>query len=248
MATDDRPAQRIRFYAPQDGVVFALNAADGMYLRPETRAMSLADTGSVWLMVDVFERDMGLVTMDMRAEARFEHLPGRVFTGEIDYIFPELDAQTRTLRVRLRFDNADGLLRPNMFANVSLIPAEAQEALTVPSEAVIRTGRAERVILRQADDTFRPRLVTTGLRGGFGAGGRTEIVQGLAPGDEVVASAQFLIDSESALNAGMMRFAPTDAEPAMGKGVLASLDSDRRLARNGNTLCHSLGCVSGGPG
>ncbi|HMB12756.1 MAG TPA: efflux RND transporter periplasmic adaptor subunit, partial [Roseovarius sp.] len=241
MAQAVSPSQRIRFYAPQDGVVFALAAADGMFLNPQTRAMSLADTSSVWLIVDVFERDMGRLSSDMRAEARFDHLPGRVFTGEIDYIFPELDAETRTLRVRLRFDNEDGLLRPNMFANVSLIPAEAQEALTVPSEAVIRTGRAERVILKQADDTFRPRLVTTGLRDGFGAGGRTEIVQGLAPGDEVVASAQFLIDSESALNAGMMRFAPTDAEPAMGKGVLASLDSDRRLARIGHEPIEALG-------
>jgi len=241
MAQAESPSQRIRFYAPQDGVVFALAAADGMFLNPQTRAMSLADTSSVWLIVDVFERDMGRLSSNMRAEARFDHLPGRVFTGEIDYIFPELDAETRTLRVRLRFDNEDGLLRPNMFANVSLIPAEAQEALTVPSEAVIRTGRAERVILKQADDTFRPRLVTTGLRGGFGAGGRTEIVQGLAPGDEVVASAQFLIDSESALNAGMMRFAPTDAEPAIGKGVLASLDRDRRQARIEHEPIEALG-------
>ena len=241
MAQAVSPSQRIRFYAPQDGVVFALAAADGMFLNPQTRAMSLADTSSVWLIVDVFERDMGRLSSNMRAEARFDHLPGRVFAGEIDYIFPELDTETRTLRVRLRFDNEDGLLRPNMFANVSLIPAEAQEALTVPSEAVIRTGRAERVILKQADDTFRPRLVTTGLRDGFGAGGRTEIVQGLAPGDEVVASAQFLIDSESALNAGMMRFAPTDAEPAIGKGVLASLDRDRRQARIEHELIEALG-------
>ena len=241
MAQADGPTQRIRFYAPQDGVVYALSAADGMYLRPETRAMSLADTGSVWLMVDVFERDMGLVTMDMRAEARFEHLPGRVFTGEIDYIFPELDAKTRTLRVRLRFDNADGLLRPNMFANVALIPLEDRQALTVPSEAVIRTGRAERVILRQADGSFRPRLVTTGLRGSFGAGGRTEIVQGLSPGDEVVASAQFLIDSESALNAGMMRFAPTDDAPATGKGMLVALDPVTRRARIAHEAVEALG-------
>jgi len=241
MATDDRPAQRIRFYAPQDGVVYALNAADGMYLRPDTRAMSLADTGSVWLMVDVFERDMGLVTPDMRAEARFDHLPGQVFRGEIDYIFPELDAETRTLRVRLRFDNDKGLLRPNMFAKVALVPGKTRQALTVPSEAVIRTGRAERVILRLTDGSFRPRLVTTGLRGGFADGRRTEIVQGLAPGDEVVASAQFLIDSESALNAGMMRFAPTEADPATGKGVLLSLDTGTRRARIAHAPIEALG-------
>lgn len=241
MAVADRPAQRIRFYAPQDGVVYALNAADGMYLRPDTRAMSLADTSSVWLLVDVFERDMGMLTKDMTAEARFDHLPGRVFAGEIDYIFPELDAETRTLRVRLRFDNADGLLRPNMFANVALVPSQGREALTVPSEAVIRTGRAERVILRLADGSFRPRLVTTGLRGGFGAGQRTVIVQGLAPGDEVVASAQFLIDSESALNAGMMRFAPTEAEPVTGKGVLVSLEPGQRQARIAHAAIEPLG-------
>src|SRR6056297_1747619 len=241
MATDDRPAQRIRFYAPQDGVVYALNAADGMYLRPDTRAMSLADTGSVWLMVDVFERDMGLVTPNMRAEARFDHLPGQLFRGEIDYIFPELDAETRTLRVRLRFDNDKGLLGPNMFAKVALVPGETRQALTVPSEAVIRTGRAERVILRLTDGSFRPRLVTTGLRGGFTDGRRTEIVQGLAPGDEVVASAQFLIDSESALNAGMMRFAPTEADPATGKGVLLSLDTGTRRARIAHAPIEALG-------
>lgn len=231
MAQAETPAQRIRYYAPQDGVVIALAGADGMFLRPETRALSLGDLSSVWLIVDVFERDMGQITPDMRAEARIEHLPGRVFAGEIDYIFPELDPETRTLRLRLRFDNAEGLLRPNMFANVTLIPPQARTALTVPSEAVIRTGRAERVILRTDEGTFRPRLVTTGLRGGFGAGGRTEIVQGLEPGDEVVASAQFLIDSESALNAGMMRFAPTETAPVAARGLLVAFDPETRRAR-----------------
>src|SRR6056297_1063827 len=231
MALADAPAERIRYYAPQDGVVIALDAADGMFLRPETRAMSLADLSSVWVMVDVFERDMGRLTPDMKAEARFDHLPGQVFTGTVEYIFPQLDPETRTLRARLRFDNTDGLFKPNMFARVSLLPAQARPALTVPSEAVIRTGRAERVVLRTAQGTFLPRLVTTGLRGAFGDTTRTEILQGLAPGDVVVASAQFLIDSESALNAGMLRFAATDAAPVSGKGVLVSLDPATARAR-----------------
>lgn len=231
MAQGAEPAQHIRVYAPQDGVVTNLDAADGMYLKPENRVMTLADLSSVWLVVDVFEQDIGRLSEDMTAEARFEHLPGRVFTGAIDYIYPQLDAKTRTLPVRLRFDNTDGLLKPNMFGAVSLIPMKTREALTVPSEAVIRTGRAERVILKTADGVFRPRLVTTGLRDSFGAGGRTEIVQGLGPGEEVVASAQFLIDSESALSAGLTRFAPTEAEPARGEGVLLSLDPRTRRAR-----------------
>ncbi|MEO1470603.1 MAG: efflux RND transporter periplasmic adaptor subunit [Pseudomonadota bacterium] len=230
MAAADAPAQNIRVYAPQDGVVIALAGADGMYLTPETRAMSLSNLSSVWLLVDVFERDVGRLTADMRAEARFEHLPGRLFQGEIDYIFPELDPETRTLRARLRFENGEGLLKPNMFATVSLTPGTTREAVTVPSEAVIRTGRAERVVLKTGDGVFRPRFVTTGLRSGFGDGTRTEIVQGLEPGDEVVASAQFLIDSESALNAGLQRFAPTEAAPAQAKGVLVALDPGRRHA------------------
>lgn len=224
------PAEHIRVYAPQDGVVVDLAAADGMFLKPETRALSLVDLSSLWLLVDVFERDLGQLSPDMKVEARFEALPGKVFQGKIDYIYPELDSKTRTLPVRLQFDNREGLLRPRMFGTVSLLPATTREAVTVPSEAVIRTGRAERVILRTGDGTFQPRLVTTGLRDSFGEGGRTEIVQGLAPGEVVVASAQFLIDSESALSAGLMRFAPTEAEPAVGKGILVSLDEDKGIA------------------
>lgn len=230
MATAPTAAKRIKYYAPQDGVVIGLTAADGMFLQPNTRAMSLGDLSSVWLLADVFERDIGRLSDDMMAEARFEHIPNRVFTGEIDYIFPELDSMTRTLQVRLRFDNAEGILKPNMFANVSLLPRVSRQALTVPSEAVIRTGRAERVILKTDDGTFRPRLVTTGLRDGFGSAGRTVIEQGLAPGDSVVASAQFLIDSESALNAGMLRFAPTEAAPVDAKGVLTGFDPETRNA------------------
>lgn len=182
------------------------------------------------MLVDIFERDIGRLSPDMKVEARFEALPGQLFHGKIDYIYPALDPKTRTLPVRLQFDNQDGLLRPKMFGTVSLLPVTTREAVTVPSEAVIRTGRAERVILQTGDGRFQPRLVTTGLRDSFGAGGRTEIVQGLAPGEVVVASAQFLIDSESALSAGLMRFAPTESDPAAGKGILVALDQDRGIA------------------
>lgn len=230
MARASEPAEHIRVYAPQDGVVTDLTAADGMYLKPETRAMSLSNLSTVWLVVDVFERDLARLTENMTAEARFDHLPGRTFTGEIDYVYPELDVKTRTLPVRLRLENVEGVLRPNMFGSVALIPTETRDVVTVPSEAVIRTGRAERVILKAGDGVFRPRLVTTGLRDGFGQGGRTEIVQGLGPGEEIVASAQFLIDSESALSAGLTRIAPTEAEPARGAGVLLSLDREARRA------------------
>ena len=224
------PARNIDVLASQDGVVISLEAADGMFLQPGVRAVSVTDLRAVWLIVDVFERDIARMTDDMRAVARFEHLNGRTFEGVVDYVYPELDPETRTLPVRLRFDNSEGLLRPNMFGNVSLIPNQTRMALTVPTEAIIRTGSAERVILKTGEGTFKPRLITTGLRDNFGEGGRTEVVQGLAPGEEVVASAQFLIDSESALSAGLMRMAPTDAAPARGTGVLIALNAETRMA------------------
>lgn len=239
-ATRQAP-RNIRVEAPRSGVVVSLAAADGMYLQPATQAVSIADLSSVWLIVDVFERDVARLTGSMRAIARFEHLPGRTFEGEIDYIYPELDSKTRTLPVRLRFDNAEGLLRPGMFGTVSLVPEGARQALTVPSEAVIRTGSGERVILKTAEGTFKPRLVTTGLRGDFGNGSRTEILQGLNIGEEVVASAQFLIDSESALGAGTMRMAPSEAAPVRGSGELVDLDADRRAATIRHPALEGLG-------
>ncbi|QBR36076.1 efflux RND transporter periplasmic adaptor subunit [Leisingera sp. NJS201] len=229
--TSGIPERNIEVEAPQDGVLISLEAADGMFLQPGTRAASLTELSTVWLIVDVFERDIAKLTDNMLAEARFEHLPSRVFKGAVDYIYPELDAVTRTLPVRLQFDNSDMLLRPNMFGTVSLIPSENRMALTVPTEAIIRTGTAERVILKTGDGTFKPRLITAGLRDNFGDGGRTEVAQGLEPGEEVVASAQFLIDSESALNAGLMRMAPTDEAPARGSGELIALDFESRTAK-----------------
>lgn len=234
-------ARRIRVAAPRDGVVIGLAAADGMFLQPSTQAVSITDLSEVWLIVDVFERDIARMTDDMHAIARFEHLPGQTFEGQIDYVYPELDPQTRTLPVRLRFDNAEGLLRPNMFGSVSLVPLQTRTALTVPSEAIIRTGAAERVILKTGEGTFMPRLITTGLRDNFGDGGRTEVVQGLTPGEEVVASAQFLIDSESALSAGLMRMAPTDEAPARGTGKLIALDRETRVATIRHDALESLG-------
>ena len=233
-------ARNLKVYAPQDGVVISLGAADGMYLQPNTRAVSLTELSTVWLIVDVFERDIARLTDDMTAVVEFEHLNGRIFEGRIEYIYPELEATTRTLPVRLRIDNSEGLLKPNMFGTVKLIPNETRKAVTVPTEAIIRTGGAERVVLKTGEGTFKPRLITTGLRDDFDEGGRTEVIQGLTPGEEVVASAQFLIDSESALNAGLIRMAPTDVAPARGSGELVAIDLSTRIATIKHDALESL--------
>ncbi len=227
---------RLQVYAPQDGVVVTLAASDGMFLKPETEAVTLTDLSSVWLLADVFERDIGRLDPAMTAVARVDHLPGRRFEGAIDYIHPELDATTRTLPVRLRFDNRDGLLMPNMFAQVSLIADTGRPVVSVPAEAVIRTGRGERVILALPEGRFRPRLVTTGSKNGD----RVEIAQGLQAGERVATSAQFLIDSESNLSAGFLRMAPTDAAPAEGRGELVALDLEDRRATIRHDAMESL--------
>jgi len=201
METIGAPAEYLRVTAPQSGVVTSLGATEGMYLEPGMRAVSITDLATVWVIADVFERDIGKLIKGMNAEVNFEPLPGEVFKGDVDYIYPELDPKTRTLSVRIRLKNEDGKLRPNMFGTVRLRETQTEEAVTVLSEAVIRTGRAERVILKTGDGSFKPRLVTTGLRDGFGEGARTQIVQGLAPGEEVVASAQFLIRHSSSSTA-----------------------------------------------
>ena len=241
--TVDRVGQAAEFLqvtAPQSGVITSLSASEGMYLQPGVRALSITDLSSVWVLADVFERDIGRLTEGMKAEARFDPLPNEVFVGEVDYIYPELDQKTRTLTVRLRFKNEDGRLKPNMYGRIKLEADNNREAVTVPSEAIIRTGRAERVILKTGEGVFKPRLITTGLRDGFGSGGRTEIVQGLNAGEEVVASAQFLIDSESALSAGMTRMAPTDAEQVSGKGKLVSVNDNRNTVTIAHTSIAAL--------
>ncbi|GHB46056.1 hemolysin D [Pseudovibrio japonicus] len=226
MAQASKPGDVFKVFAPQSGVVTTLEAADGMYLQPDSMALRLADMSSVWLMVDVFEQDIARLSPNSQVLASFEHLPGMVLEGRIDYIYPELDVVTRTLPVRLYFDNSEGLLRPNMFGRVTIIPAETRSAVTIPTSALIRTGMSERVILKAGDGTFVPRIVTPGLTGSFGEGSRTEILQGLQAGEEVVTSAQFLIDSESSLSAGMGRMSPSQGVPIWSNGTVTKVDPE----------------------
>ncbi|MGH0002298.1 efflux RND transporter periplasmic adaptor subunit [Pseudovibrio ascidiaceicola] len=225
MARASNPAKVFKVYAPQSGVVTTLEAADGMYLQPDSIALTLSDMSSVWLMVDVFEQDIARLTKNSDVLASFEHLPGQVLEGRIDYIYPELDAVTRTLPVRLHFDNSKGVLRPNMFGRVTIIPSETRSAVTVPASALIRTGSSDRVILQTEDGTFQPRMVTPGLTGRFGGGSRTEILQGLEAGEEVVTSAQFLIDSESSLSAGLARMSSAQDGPIWGDGAVTKFEA-----------------------
>jgi Cu(I)/Ag(I) efflux system membrane fusion protein len=227
-------SENIRILAPQDGVVASLSVREGMYVQPNTPVMELADLSSVWLQADVFEAQAEWVAVGQAAEARLDYLAGEVFSGQVDYVYPVLDPKTRTLRVRLRFDNPSEILKPNMYARVSIFGRLHPNALVVPKEALIRAPDRDRVVIALGDGRFTVREVLPGIE----SGQWVEIVAGLEIGEEVVTSAQFLIDSEASLAGSIQRLDDDAArrEPRFRDDVFASgrvdaLDPERRKIR-----------------
>ena len=201
--------QTVTFNSPQQGVVDDLNIREGFFVGPDTTLMSIGALQDVWVEAEVFESQAGLVRVGQPVTMHLDYLPGRTWRGQVDYIYPSLEASTRTLRVRLRFNNADGQLRPNMFAQIRIETGDENPTITIPREALIRTGSQDRVVLALGDGRFKSVAVTAGRV----AGETVEILAGLKPGQEIVASAQFLLDSESSKSADFERMkpAPDDA-------------------------------------
>jgi len=193
--------QRVTVYAPHDGIVASLNVREGMYVKLATEVMSLADLSTVWVLAEVFEQETGWVKRGQPAEVRLSFQPGRTWEGEVEYVYPNLDPKTRTLRARLRFANPDRALKPNMYADVTIYGGPRRDILVIPREALIRTGREQRVILDLGGGRFAPREVVSGME----SGDYVEIIAGLSAGERVVTSGQFLIDSEASLKASLQR-------------------------------------------
>jgi Cu(I)/Ag(I) efflux system membrane fusion protein len=191
----------VTYYARQDGIVTTLNTPEGMFVKPATRIMSLVDLSRVWVQVEVFEHQADWVAVGLPAEMHLSFLPDQKWKGEVAYVYPELDAKTRTLRVRLEFDNPEEALKLNMYANVNLFAGPKDDILYIPRKALINSGRETRVILDQGEGRFRARKVTAGME----SGDYVEIISGISEGDRVVVSGQFLIDSEASLKASLMR-------------------------------------------
>ena len=236
LAKTRRVPQTISILAAQNGVVSMLKVREGMFVKPGTVVMSLADLSSVWLLAEVFERQANWVKVGQWADVTMGFVPGKTWEGKVEYVYPQLDSKTRTLKARLRFDNPGELLKPNMFAKVAIYGGAKKELITVPTEALIRTGKEQRVIMALGEGRFAPRDVVAGME----SGGYIEIKKGLKVGEEVVVSGQFLIDSEASLKASLMRMMDTsskdkmssdmkmqdDAVMIMGKGVIKKVMSD----------------------
>lgn len=198
-------SENIQVVAPQDGVVSFLGVREGMYIQPNTTIMSLADLSSVWLQAEVFESQADWVAAGQAAEARLNYMPGEVFSGQVDYVYPILDPKTRTLRVRLHFDNPGEQLKPNMYAQVSIYGKLQPNALSIPLEALIRAPYRDRVVVSLGDGKFRVHEVMTGME----SGEWVEIIAGIEEGDKIVTSAQFLLDSEASLVGSIRRLDST---------------------------------------
>jgi Cu(I)/Ag(I) efflux system membrane fusion protein len=234
LAASGEVRENIRVQAPQTGVVTSLNVREGMYVQPNTTVMSLADLSSVWLQAEVFEAQAEWVAAGQAAEARLDYLPGQVFTGQVDYVYPVLDPKTRTLRVRLRFDNSEGRLKPNMYAQVSIFGTLQPSALSIPRDALIRAPGRDRVVVALGEGRFHVHEVMTGME----SGDWVEIIAGVEEGDRVVTSAQFLIDSEASIAGSVRRLesvpettAQRLAENVFASGKVEAVDAQRRRLR-----------------
>lgn len=193
-------SQLVGVYSPQDGIVTAINGREGMMMSTMP-VMSLVDLSAVWLLVDVFERQADWVKPGQTAQATLPFMPNKTWKGKVEYVYPSIDAKTRSLKVRLRFDNPDLELKPNMYADVRILANPKKDVLTIPRESVIRAGGEQRVIVAMGEGKFIPMPVSTGVE----TDDLVEVTSGLNEGDVVVVSSQFLIDSEASQKAALMR-------------------------------------------
>lgn len=207
--------QTITFYAPQSGVIETLNIREGFYVEPGNTLMSIGQLQQVWVEANVFERDAAFVKSGLAVTMTLDYLPSKLWKGRVDYVYPTLDSATRTLKLRLKFDNSELLLKPNMFTNIVIHGADTSPAIWISKQAIIRTGDHNRVVLGLGKGRFKSIEVLIGRETKH----VVEVLKGLDVGDEVVISAQFLIDSESAKTSDFIRMGDQNTLAAPAKNV-----------------------------
>ncbi|HEY6001871.1 MAG TPA: efflux RND transporter periplasmic adaptor subunit, partial [Anaeromyxobacter sp.] len=208
------PDEVVTLRSPVSGYVVALNVVQGDRVDPDRELFEVADLSRVWAIADVYERDIARVRPGLAASLTLDAYPGKRFDGRIQYVYPRLDAESRTLPLRVSLPNAGGALKPGLFGTVE-IRLPARSGITIPSEAVIDTGDRRYVFAETSPGRFEPRVVTVGER----SGDHVEILEGLAEGERVASSGNFFIDSESRLKASI---AQAPAPPAAPGGARAA--------------------------
>ncbi len=194
--------------SPVTGYVTQREALPNAYAEPGTRLYTVADLSTIWVFAHIFQNDLGRLRVGDRAHLTVDTYPGRHFTGRVDFIYPEIDASTRTARVRLRFANPTLKLVPGMFVNVSLA-VPMGERVVIPASGVLQTGTRQIAFVDRGDGYFEPRDVRLGAE----VGDEYIVLEGLKAGERIVTSANFLIDSQSQLQAALSAFAVPPAAP-----------------------------------
>jgi len=193
------PQKTIVLNSPADGIVVEKMAVEGTRIMPGMDVFRIADLSTVWVEGEVFEKDLSLVHLGQTAHITFEAYPGEMFTGTVTYLYPTVSVAARTGRVRVELRNHQLRIKPGMYARVHLAAASDRDALMIPRSAVHITGQRALVFVRAADGTLHPREVTAGLT----AGSEIEVLAGLAEGEVIVTSANFLIDAEANMGTAM---------------------------------------------
>ncbi len=235
----------ISIYASQDGIVTMMMVREGMYVKPSTQVMTLADLSSVWVIAEVFESQSTFVKEGQQADVELSFTPGKSWEGIVEYVYPSLDEKNRTLRVRLRFDNPGEVLKPNMYANVSIYGGARENVLSIPREAVIRSGKNERAIISVGEGRYMQREIVTGIE----SGDWIEVISGLDEGENIVTSAQFLIDSEASMKASLQRMSKSSQaksemqsqQVTTGKGKINSVMQDHGMINLDHEAIDELG-------
>jgi membrane fusion protein, copper/silver efflux system len=192
----------IQWSAPRDGIVLERNAVDGMRANPGDVLFRIADISVIWALVDVAERDLGELSVGQTVTVRARSFPGRTFSGSIGVIYPQVNRETRTARVRIELTNNDLALLPDMYVDAEIETGSQTPVIAVPESSVLDTGSRQAVLVGKGEGRFEPREVKLGRRGS----GYIEVTEGLAEGEAVVTSGNFLIDAESNLKAALKSF------------------------------------------
>ena len=225
----------LKLLAPFDGIVTHKQVLEGSYIKAGSRLMEIADIRKIWIQADIYEFELPWVHEGLRAEVELPY-KGETLDGVISRVYPFVEAKTRTVKARIELDNVNLQLKPDMYVNVRIFGKPIDNALVVPSEAVLRTGSQQTVFVALGDGRFEPRAVKTGLHDDIG---HVEVISGLLDGERVVTSAQFMLDSESKLREAIRKMMQPDepvtaSEPSQEESLEDLFGDDETAAGQEN--------------
>ncbi len=212
---DKKITKTLHIHSPFRGFVVKKEASQGMFIQPGMSLYTIADLTNIWVLADVYEYELPWIKIGQKVEMNLSYFPGKKFQGKVTYIDPFMDSKTRTLKVRMEFDNPKWELKPDMYANITLKSAIEKKSVAVPEEAVIHSGEKEIVIVQDSSGRFDSRVLTLGAQ----ANGYYQVLKGLKAGENVVTSSSFLLDSESRLKDALENMQTKKQNPDQKKGM-----------------------------